>query len=55
MVNKQKGIKPSRVAGTREGFGDRLYVAICYVCITILGVVCLYPFLNVVAKSFSSD
>ena len=55
MVNKQKGIKPSRVAGAREGFGDRLYVAICYVCITILGVVCLYPFLNVVAKSFSSD
>ncbi len=39
----------------REAAGDRFFLAVCYVFITLLGVVCLYPFMNVVAKSFSSD
>lgn len=55
MVKKAEIREKKKSGRPHEHFGDRVFVAFCYVFITLLGVVCLYPFLNVVAKSFSSD
>ena len=39
----------------QEAPGDRIFLWICYIFITLLGLACLYPFMNVVAKSLSAD
>jgi len=49
MVKNKKHLVP------KERLGDRAFVWMCYAVATIFGIICLYPFMNVVAKSFSSD
>lgn len=39
----------------KEKWTDRWFMIACYSFITLLGIICLYPCLNLVAKSFSSD
>ncbi|RJE83965.1 carbohydrate ABC transporter permease [Paenibacillus sp. 1011MAR3C5] len=39
----------------KESFGERLFTVLNYTFFTILGLITLFPFLNVVAKSFSSE
>ena len=41
------------VVGIKETVQDRIVRWICSIMITFLAVVCLYPYLNVIAKSFS--
>ena len=41
------------VVGISESFQDRIVRWICNIMITILAIVCVYPYLNVVAKAFS--
>ena len=53
MVNSVT--KPRKRMRVKETAGDRIFLVICYVFITFLGLACLYPFMNVVAKSFSAD
>lgn len=47
MVNARKK------RGPRERLGDRVFYGVCMVLITLMGVACLYPYLNLVAKSLS--
>lgn len=49
MVRKLKS------RGPRERLDDRIFLIFAYVFITVFGIIALYPFLNVVAKSFSSE
>lgn len=53
VENSMTKIRKSKAP--REKIGDRAFLTICYIFITLLGLICLYPFLNVVAKSFSAD
>ncbi|MGI6172499.1 MAG: carbohydrate ABC transporter permease [Christensenellales bacterium] len=55
MVNSAKRMPKAKIGAPRERFGDRMFVAFSYVFITLFGIICLYPFLNIVAKSLSSD
>lgn len=43
----------SRKRGIRGGFGERANDIFVYFMITLLAVICLYPYLNIMAKSFS--
>lgn len=38
----------------KESLGTRVYVAISYIIVTVFGLLCIYPFLHVLAVSFSS-
>lgn len=38
----------------KESLGTRIYVAISYIIVTVFGLLCIYPFLHVLAVSFSS-
>ena len=49
MVNAKKK------RGLRERLGDRVFYGVCMVMITLMGVACLYPYLNLVAKSLSGS
>ena len=42
------------VAGVKETVQDRIVRWVCNIMITLLAVACVYPYLNVVAKSFSN-
>ena len=49
MVNAKKK------RGLRERLGDRVFYGVCMAMITLMGVACLYPYLNLVAKSLSGS
>lgn len=53
MVKKSVFHSP-RHSAVGTSFGDRLFGAICFTCITLLAIVCFYPVMNVVAKAFSN-
>ncbi len=55
MVNDVQRRFKKRGHALKERPADRAFDIACLVFITLMGVVCLYPFLNLVAKSFSSD
>ena len=38
----------------KESLGTRIYVALSYIFVTVFSVLCIYPFLHVLAVSFSS-
>ena len=52
---ENEAAKDCKSRAPRERIVDRVFLAVCYISITLLGVICLYPFLNVVAKSLSAD
>ena len=46
-------VSRKRSKGIRVTNSERVYDVFVYIMITLLGVICLYPYLNVMAKSFS--
>ncbi|WP_068774237.1 carbohydrate ABC transporter permease [Paenibacillus sp. FJAT-26967] len=48
-------IKESRPAGIKESLGERIFYIANNIFFVLLGVATLFPFLNLIAKSFSSE
>jgi putative aldouronate transport system permease protein len=52
MVSRKKAIRGDRI---KKGSFDRVLLAFNVVAITLIAIICIYPYLNIVAKSFSSS
>ena len=52
MVTQKKAIRGEQI---RKGSFDKLLLVFNSVAITLVAIICLYPYLNIIAKSFSSS
>jgi putative aldouronate transport system permease protein len=55
MVSRKNAMRGVRGDRIKTGHFDKLFLAINTVAITLIALICLYPYLNIVAKSFSSS